>query len=276
MAHEKNIKVSYCAKINTLSCQQGHIESVRYVHHGKYYELKASVFIDAGAGVLLQKCGAAQPPDLSRRQMSGYALELAGIPWDDVLPIRVPYVLYQAVKRGDLPLYARWTAVSASGQKDGVYVKTSLPVTAALSLARKTATSIVKTLRQELMAFRRGKIVWHAQDVFLRDGDRLRGQYVLKDKDVLEGKKFSDGIVRGAWPMEFWDSHRGPTYRYLDEDHYELPVRSITARNVSNLFAAGRCVSADPGAQASLRVGGLCIAMGEAAGNAAVDHLRNV
>ncbi len=273
--HEKNIKVSYCSKINACSFQQGRIESVRYFQHGKYYYTKATVFIDAGAGILLQKCPTARLPVTSQRQMSGFAIELVGVPWDDVLPIRVPYVLYQAVRRGDLPLYARWTAVSASEHKKHVYLKLSLPVTVTLPLAKKMSMAIVKTLRQELPAFRAGKISWYAQDVFPRDGDRLRGQYVLKDEDVLEGKKFSDGIMKGAWPMEFWDLKRGPTYKYPDKDYYELPLRSITAKNVSNLFAAGRFVSAEPGAHASLRVGGLCFAMGEAAGNAAVEHLHN-
>ncbi len=276
LTREKNIKVLYCSKINACSCAQGRIESVRYSHHNKLYQLKASVFVDAGAGIILQKCGAAQFSDLSHRQMSGFVLELVGVSWDDVLPIKVPYLLYQAVKRGDLPLYARWTAVSVSDGKERVYLKLSLPAGTSFPLAKKISVAIVRILRQELPAFQSGKIGWHSQGVFLRDADRLRGQYVLKGKDVLEGKKFPDGIMKGAWPMEFWDPKRGPTYKYPTEDYYELPLRSITAKNVSNLFAAGRCVSAEPGAQASLRAGGLCLAMGEAAGNAAVELLSRL
>jgi hypothetical protein len=205
--------------------------------------------------------------------MSGFALELVGVHWDDVLAIRVPYVLLQAVKRGDLPPYTRWTGVSFDKQKKRIYLKLNLPATAALPLAKKTSTALVKILRQELTAFRRGKVIWHAQNVFLRDGDRLNGRYVLKDKDVLAGKKFSDGVVKGAWPMEFWDINRGPIYTYPNEDYYELPAKSLTAKNVSNLFTAGRLVSAESGAQASLRAGGLCLAMGDAAGNIAVNYL---
>ena len=230
LTREKNIKVSYRSKANACSCQQGRIESVRYSHHNKHYQLKAKVFIDAGSGILSQKCGAAQFLELSRRQMSGFALELVGVTWDDVLPICVPYVLYQAVKRGDLPHYARWTAVSASEQKGRVYLKLSLPVAASLPLAKKISAAIVKILRQELSAFRLGKIGWHSQEVFSRDGGRFRGQYVFQDKDILEGKKFFDGIMKGAWPMEFWDPKRGPTYQYPAEDYYELPARSIRAK----------------------------------------------
>lgn len=276
LIREKNIKVLCGSTITTCGCQHGRIESVRYYYRGKPYQSKATVFIDAGAGILLRKCGEAKLLDLAHRQMSGFALGIAGVTWEDALPIKVPYVLYQAVRRGDLPLYARWTAVSASEQKERVYLKLSLPAAASLSLAKKISVAIVKTLRQELSAFRSGKIGWHSREVFSRDGDRLRGQYILQDKDVLEGKKFSDGIMKGAWPMEFWDLKRGPTYKYPAEDYYELPARSIRAKNVSNLFAAGRCVSAEPGAQASLRAGGLCLSMGEAAGNAAVELLSRL
>ncbi|RYD49785.1 MAG: FAD-dependent oxidoreductase, partial [Verrucomicrobiaceae bacterium] len=39
---------------------------------------------------------------------------------------------------------------------------------------------------------------------------------------------------------------------------------------IGKLFVAGRCISTDHDAQASIRVMGTCFATGEAAGNAAV------
>lgn len=275
LTHEKNIQVSYDSKITSCSLQAGRIQSIKYSRFGKQCQLKANIFIDAGAGILLEKCKAAKPSDLAKRQMSGFALELTGVPWDDALSIRVPYVLYQAVQREELPLYARWTVVSTCEHKGRVLLKLSLLAGAGMPLGRRMSLAIVRVLKRELSSFRSAKILWQAQDVFSRDGALLDGQYILKDKDVLAGKKFSDGIVKGAWPMEFWDSKRGPIYKYLNGEHYELPLRSIKAKNISNLFAAGRSVSAEPGAQASLRVGGLCLATGEAAGNAAVDCLHN-
>jgi len=275
LACEKNIQVLYDSKITSCSLKVGCIQSVQYSHYGKTCQLKANAFIDAGAGILLKKCKAAKSSDPTKRQMLGFALELARVPWDDALSIRVPYVLYQAVQRQELPLYARWTVVSACEQKGHLHLKLSLPEWAGLPLGRKMSLAIVKVLKRELPVFRSAKIIWQAREVFSRDGDQLDGQYVIKDKDVLVGKKFSDGVVNGAWPMEFWDSKRGPIYKYLNGDHYELPLRSIKAKNVYNLFAAGRSVSAEPGAQASLRVGGLCLATGEAAGKAAVDYLHS-
>jgi hypothetical protein len=269
---EKNIQVAYSSMVSSCSCKQGRIESVKYSHRGKDYKLVAKSFIDAGAGILIQMCKATQSLDISERQMSGFSIEMAGVTWEEDLSIRVPYVLYQAAKRGELPLYARWTSVTSHEKKGKIHLKLSLPALATFTLAKKISTAVVRILRQDLPAFHSGKIVWKAEDVFARDGDCLRGKYVFKDNDVLLGKKFSDGIMKGAWPMEFWDLKRGPIYKYLNEDYYELPKRSLTAKNVSNLFAAGRLVSAESGAQASLRAGGLCLAMGEAAGNIAVAY----
>lgn len=272
---ERNIQVSYLSKIVSCGLQGDSIQSVQYSRLGKLSQLRANVFIDAGAGILLDKCKASIPLDPSKRQMSGFALELVGVSWDDDLSIRVPYVLYQAVQREELPLYARWTVVTPCAEKGRLYLKLSLPVAGGLSLAGKTAMAIVRILRRELSAFCSAKIAWQARDVYSRDVDRLDGLYVLKVKDILVGKKFSDAVVKGSWPMEFWDYKRGPKYSYLGGDYYELPLRSLKAKNVSNLFSAGRSVSAEPGAQASLRVGGLCLATGEASGNAAVDYLKN-
>jgi len=103
---EKNINVLYSSKIKSCICRKGCIESARYFSSWQTASIKAGVFIDAGAGVLLQKSGATQVLRSSERQMSGFALELAGVSWDDTLSIRVPYALYQAVQREELPLYA--------------------------------------------------------------------------------------------------------------------------------------------------------------------------
>ncbi|MBF0387221.1 MAG: FAD-dependent oxidoreductase [Candidatus Omnitrophica bacterium] len=275
LTRERNIQVSYGSKVISCSLQAGSIQSVQYSCFGKLCQFNAAVFIDAGVGILLDKCKAFIPLDPLKRQMSGFAVEMDGVPWDDDLSFRVPYVLYQAVQREALPLYARWTVVMPCAEKGRLYLKLSLPAMGGLPLAGQTAMAIVRILRQKISAFSSAKIVWQAPDVFSRDVDRLDGRYVFKDNDLLVGKKFSDAVVKGSWPMEFWDLKRGPQYRYLNGDHYELPLRSLRANKVFNLFSAGRSVSAEPGAQASLRVGGLCLATGEAAGNAAVDYLKN-
>ena len=80
-----------------------------------------------------------------------------------------------------------------------------------------------------------------------------------------------DGVARASWPIELWEEGRlGATYEWLDDRaHYDIPLRSLRARDVDNLFVAGRCMSATHEALGSARVIGTCLATGEAVGRAA-------
>jgi hypothetical protein len=50
---------------------------------------------------------------------------------------------------------------------------------------------------------------------------------------------------------------------------FDIPYGSLVSHDVPNLLAAGRCISADHQAMAALRVMGPCMAIGQAAGEAA-------
>jgi hypothetical protein len=109
-----------------------------------------------------------------------------------------------------------------------------------------------------------------------RAGRMIVGQYVLTGEDVLAGRKFPDAVVRCAWPIEQWDAKGAVRFQYLPSGtHYEIPARSLRADRVTNLFMAGKTISADVNAIASARVMGCCLATGEAAGNLAADYLKS-
>ena len=97
------------------------------------------------------------------------------------------------------------------------------------------------------------------------------GRYELTRDDVLSGRKFDDAVARASWPIELWqEGHLGATYEYLEDGQtYDIPLRCLQARDVDNLFMAGRCMSATHDALGSARVIGTCLATGEAAGKAA-------
>jgi hypothetical protein len=104
----------------------------------------------------------------------------------------------------------------------------------------------------------------------IRDGGRVRGQYCLTGDDVRQMRKFDDPACRACWPIEYWDPEQGVALEYLPAgDYYEIPLRSLRVEGLTNLWAAGKCLSADRYAHASARAAGTCWAMGEAAGRAA-------
>jgi len=62
---------------------------------------------------------------------------------------------------------------------------------------------------------------------------------------------------------------------YLAEGQaYDIPFRCLVPQQVDGLLVAGRCLSADHDAHASVRVMAQCMAMGQAAGIAAAIAAR--
>lgn len=109
-----------------------------------------------------------------------------------------------------------------------------------------------------------------------RAGRMIVGEYVLSGADVLAGRKFPDAVARGAWPIEQWNKAGVAHFRYLpDGTHYEIPARALRAARVTNLFMAGKTISADGEAIASARVMGCCLATGAAAGVLAADVVNS-
>ena len=103
----------------------------------------------------------------------------------------------------------------------------------------------------------------------IRDGGRVKGEYCLNVADVRQARKFADAACRCCWPIEYWDPDQGVALEYLaDGSYYEIPLRCLNVRGFDNLWAAGKCLSADALAQASARVVGSCWSMGEAVGKA--------
>lgn len=120
--------------------------------------------------------------------------------------------------------------------------------------------------------FEKAEVVDIGSQVGIRETRRVMGHYVLNEEEMLAGKKFADGIALGAWPVEFHDPMSGKiVWKYLDvnDDYYAIPMGCIIARNVPNLLMAGRCISTTHIAQASTRVIGPALALGEAAGSLA-------
>ncbi|MET0262869.1 MAG: FAD-dependent oxidoreductase, partial [Rariglobus sp.] len=53
------------------------------------------------------------------------------------------------------------------------------------------------------------------------------------------------------------------------QEPYDIPLRALIAKDVTNLLMAGRCISGDFLSHASYRVTGNSVSTGEAAGRAA-------
>ncbi len=103
----------------------------------------------------------------------------------------------------------------------------------------------------------------------VRESRRWRGEHVLTGEEVLAGARHEDDIALATWPLEFRETNRGPKLRYPEGDRPAgIPLRCLKPAGIEGLFTAGRCLSCDHEAQASIRVMGTCFATGQAAGEA--------
>lgn len=104
----------------------------------------------------------------------------------------------------------------------------------------------------------------------IRQTRQIVGLHRLTLAEVRKGKKFEDRIGRTAWPVELHDNASYAWECFSSEHVHYIPLGSMLSAALDNYIAAGRCIDAEQSALASVRVMGPCMAMGMAAGNAAV------
>lgn len=111
-----------------------------------------------------------------------------------------------------------------------------------------------------------------AMQVGVREARRIVGDYYLGLHDLLEGRRFDDGICLVRFPIDIHGADGSMHAKIIDP--YEIPYRCLLPRNIEQLLVAGRCISGSHEAHASYRVTGNCVAMGEAAGTAAATAVK--
>ena len=113
-----------------------------------------------------------------------------------------------------------------------------------------------------------------------RESRRYVGDHILTQNEVAAEGKFEDTIAFGGWPMD--DHHPGgiatkesPNIFHPAPEIYGIPYRILYSRNISNLFCAGRNISATHAAMSSTRVMATCALLGQAVGTAAAIAVKN-
>lgn len=109
-----------------------------------------------------------------------------------------------------------------------------------------------------------------------RESRRFVGDYLLNETDILENKIFDDAVAYGGWSVDLHvangllDTDKMPSgdCRFYD-GVYTIPYRCYYSKNISNLFLAGRDISATKLGFCSTRILGCCAIGGQAVGVAA-------
>lgn len=138
-------------------------------------------------------------------------------------------------------------------------------VTAAYLKTMRQAQELSRYLQRYLPPFRNAYILFTGK-VGVRETRRILGKYLLKENDVLNQTEFPDTVAHGAFPIDIHQPGSDSLSFEMVTKAYSIPLRCLTVKNFDNLLVAGRCISVDSKALASVRISASCMATGQAAG----------
>ena len=152
-----------------------------------------------------------------------------------------------------------------------------MEVTRATQEGRRRCYQLAQFMREDIPGFENSRMTYLGPTVGVRETRKLEGIYKVTGEDLAGATKFPDGIVCCDNPIDEVKRGSGAaTHDKAVEEgaYYTIPFRSLVPREIENLMFAGRIISADPVAFASVRGMPQCMAMGQATGTAAAIALR--
>jgi hypothetical protein len=116
-----------------------------------------------------------------------------------------------------------------------------------------------------------------------RESRRYEGDYMLTQQDIVEQRQHADAVSCGGWAIDLHPSdgvfsEKPGCTQWHSKGVYQIPYRCLYSRNITNLFLAGRIISASHVAFGSTRVMATCAHGGQAVALAAAlcqrHHLK--
>ncbi|HGJ66695.1 TPA: FAD-dependent oxidoreductase [bacterium] len=113
-----------------------------------------------------------------------------------------------------------------------------------------------------------------------RESRRYIGDHIITQNDVRAEGRFDDIVAYGGWSMD--DHHPSginwkgqPTIFHPAPSPFGIPYRCLYSKNISNLFFAGRNISATHASMSSTRVMATCAILGQAVGTSASIAIKH-
>ncbi len=139
---------------------------------------------------------------------------------------------------------------------------------------REDIFRFTELLRENFPEFRDCYVASTAPQAGIRESRRILGVHTVTAEEYVSGIRYEDSISRGIHPIDMHASKGTKQLRVDLEQPAYVPYRALIAPGYPNLLVAGRCISADRQALASLRVMASCMGTGQAAGAAAAQSLK--
>lgn len=280
---DAGVKILYNSMLAAVDCRDEHINSIMISSLCGNYELSAGIYIDAtGLGALSDLAGLkwdiGNPPN-----PASMSLILGGMPEDYVGADSIEEKDQYAKMLADNGIFASAEQVSAKRMPGAAtwimgfnFEYDVMPdnverFSEAVVHSRKEAFEIIQA-HKKIKGYERLHTQATATYFGLREGRRVYGEYRLTDDDIIEGKRFDDGIclvTAGVDVHKLHDNDTTEASRGIKSKPYHIPYRSLVPLGCDNMLLAGRCISGDFYPFASYRMIGNMTTVGEAAGYAA-------
>ncbi len=140
--------------------------------------------------------------------------------------------------------------------------------------------SYLKNHSADKAKFATQQLQWVAYVAGKRESNRLIGDYILRESDLVDHKVYPDGTAPTSWTIDLHypdpknsEKFRGKEFKSIAKHiaiyPYPIPFRCLYSQNVPNLMMAGRNISVSHVALGTVRVMRTTGMMGEVIGMAA-------
>ncbi|MGF1634936.1 MAG: FAD-dependent oxidoreductase [Phycisphaerae bacterium] len=283
MADQAGVDVLYHTTLLSAQADAGSVTSVELAGCGQRLNASAKAFIDAsGEGDLAAAAGAPfmkGDPDTGRTLHMTLTFTLA-----DSGREQTPYLppgLEPINARDELPGLGTGTPMPDGRIYCNATKVMGLDPTDPLQLARAEAEArrqIARVLHyMQRFECPRHILVASGARIGIREGRRILGESFVRGEDVVAGVNIDppDGVAVATCQIDFHSLTRPGDTGWRQKVHpYAIPLRAMIPRGLKNVLVAGKCISGDQVAMSSYRMTPTCCGMGQAAGTAAAQFLR--
>lgn len=137
---------------------------------------------------------------------------------------------------------------------------------------------LLSFLREHMPGFKNVRVKAVAPLLGVRETRRIHGLHRMTVEEVINGARYPDVVGFTSYPWDLADPKR-PTFQPMHARPkppvVPIPYRIMVPKQIKNLICPGRAVSVERDVLGPLRVMAPCMAMGEAAGAAAEQVVRN-
>ena len=252
--------------------------------------IAGKIFIDCtGDADLAFRAGMPMQPTQKSFQPASLIFMLGGVDTDSLPMIRhgrqgvnyhdldIRRILEEAGRKQEIPVFGGpwYCGIMAKGvvvinmTRIHANMVDNREATNAECMLREHVHLFTELLCRNVPAFRDASLLGTATQTGVRETRRIRGCHTLTGEEYIQATNFPDAISRGCHPV---DIHASATTQQRCEflkNAAFIPYRSLVSPGFPNLIVAGRSLSADEVASASVRVQASVMGLGQAAGAAA-------